>query len=126
MDDHDSHLTKEFIDYCFEPEVNIVPFLLPAHSTHLLQFLDIGVFQPFKHYHQEILENSIRFGGVDYKRTDFLASFQKMRDLIFKKTTICSAFRKSGLFPFNPSAVLERVQEFSTPERSLQPENEED
>ena len=49
-----------------------------------------------------------------------------MRDLTFKKTTICSAFRKSGLFPFNPSMVLERVQEFVTPEQSLQSENEED
>src|SRR5204863_3840507 len=27
MDGHGSHLTREFVDYCFEPEVNIVPFL---------------------------------------------------------------------------------------------------
>ena len=126
MNDHDLHLIREFVDYCFELEVNIVSFLLPAHSTHLLQSLDIDVFQSFKHYHQEILENSIQFSNVDYKRTDFLASFQKMQDLTFKKVTICSAFQKSDLFPFNPLAVLERVQEFATPERSLQPENEED
>jgi DDE superfamily endonuclease len=75
MDGHRSHLTKEFVDYCYNPEVKISVFLLPAHSTHILQPLDIGVFQSYKHYHQELLENSIRFGGIDYKRTDFLASF---------------------------------------------------
>jgi DDE superfamily endonuclease len=42
MDGHSSHLTKEFIDYCFNYKIS--PFLLPAHSTHLLQPLDISVF----------------------------------------------------------------------------------
>jgi hypothetical protein len=78
IDGHGSHLTKEFVDYCYEPEVKILVFLLPPHSTHILQPLDIGIFQSFKHYHQELLEESIRFGGIDYKRSDFLASFQKM------------------------------------------------
>ena len=59
MDGHGSHLTKEFVDYCYEPEVKISVFLLPPHSTYILQPLDIGVFQSFKHYHQELLEESI-------------------------------------------------------------------
>ena len=109
IDGHGSHLTIEFVDYCYQPDVKISVFLLPAHSTHILQPLDIGVFQSFKHYHQELLEESIRYGGVDYKKSDFLASFQKMRDLTFKKSIICSAWRKSGLYPFNPSAVLAKL-----------------
>jgi hypothetical protein len=126
MDGHGSHLTKEFVDYCYEPDVRISPFLLPAHSTHLLQPLDIGVFQSFKHYHQLELQDSIRFGGVDYKRPDFLASFQAMRNRTFKKHTICSAFAKSGLYPYDPSVVLGKLLIFSTPEQQLQPDNSED
>jgi hypothetical protein len=42
-----------------------------------------------------------------------------MQDLTFKKTIICSAWRKSGLYPFDPSAVLAKLQEYSTLERSL-------
>jgi len=78
MNDHDSHLIRKFVDYYFESEVNIVSFLLSAHSMHLLQSLNIDVFQSFKHYHQEILENSIQFDDVDYKQMNFLTSFQKM------------------------------------------------
>jgi hypothetical protein len=119
MDGHGSHLTLEFVAYCYQPDVKISVFLLPAHSTHLLQPLDIGVFQSFKHYHQEVLEEAVRYGGVNYKKPDFLAAFQRMRDLTFKKTIICSAWWKSGLYPFDPSAVLAKFREFSTPERTL-------
>jgi hypothetical protein len=49
MDGHGSHLTFEFMDIC--KEANIILFLLPLHSTHLLQPLDIGIFQGYKHYH---------------------------------------------------------------------------
>ena len=44
MDSHGSHLTIEFVDYCYRPDVKISVFLLPAHSTHILQLLDIRVF----------------------------------------------------------------------------------
>jgi hypothetical protein len=71
IDGHGSHLTIEFVDYCYQDDIKISPFLLPAYSTHLLQPLDIGVFQSFKHYHQLELQDSIRYRGVDYKQADF-------------------------------------------------------
>jgi hypothetical protein len=46
-----------------------------------------------------------------------------MRDLTFKKSIICSAFQKSGLYPFDPSAVLSKFKEFTTPERTLNAED---
>ena len=90
MDGHGSHLTNEFINYCWAED--IVPFLLPAHTTHLLQPLDIGVFQSYKHYHQESLEESVRYGGSDYTKLDFLAGLTKIRKHTFKPSTIRSAF----------------------------------
>ena len=47
LDGHGSHLTMEFMDYCWDHK--IVPFLLPPHLTHLLQPCDVGIFQPIKH-----------------------------------------------------------------------------
>ena len=71
-----------------------------------------------------MLKESIRYGGLDYKRADFLTSFQRMRDLTFKKLIIYSAFAKSSLYPFNPSAVLAKLKEFSTLERTLTIDND--
>jgi hypothetical protein len=61
-----------------------------------------------------MLEESIRYTGLGYKRVDFLASFQRMQDLTFNKPIIYSAFEKSSLYPFNPSAVLAKLKEFGT------------
>lgn len=45
------HVDDDFISYCWQHE--IIPLQLPPHSTHLLQPLHIGMFQPLKHWHQE-------------------------------------------------------------------------
>jgi hypothetical protein len=74
MDAHGSHVTIDFVQYCYDNR--ILPFLLPPHSTHLLRPLDFGISQPFKHHHQVLLEESIRWGGAEFDRTEFLACFQ--------------------------------------------------
>ena len=45
-DGHDSHISAGFVRYCIDNK--IVLFLLPPHSSHLLQPLDVGVFRPVK------------------------------------------------------------------------------
>ena len=54
MDGYGSHCTQEFIQFC--DDNGIIPFSFPLHSTHLLQPLDVVVFQPLKHYHAEALD----------------------------------------------------------------------
>jgi len=51
-----SHCTKEFLDYCDQHK--IIVFCLPPDSSHLLQPLDVVVFQPYKHYHAEAVEKA--------------------------------------------------------------------
>ena len=46
VDSHASHVSTEFIR--FAKENKIVCLCLPAHSTYLLQPLDVGVFGPLK------------------------------------------------------------------------------
>ena len=46
-DGHDSHISAEFIRHCIAND--IVLMLLPPHSSHLMQPLDVGVFFPLKH-----------------------------------------------------------------------------
>ena len=45
-DRHDSHISAVFVCYCIDNR--IVLFLLPPHSSHVLQPLDVGVFGPLK------------------------------------------------------------------------------
>ena len=54
LDGFGSHSPKEFIDYCDLHK--IISFCLPPHSSHLLQPLNVVVFQPYKHYHAEAVK----------------------------------------------------------------------
>lgn len=57
FDGHGSHTSDEYLLYCWQHK--IVPFILQPHSTHMLQPLNVGVFQPLKHWHQESIHNTI-------------------------------------------------------------------
>ena len=118
LDGHGSHCTKEFIDYCDEKK--IIPFCLPPHSTHLLQPLDVVVFQPLKHYHTEAIELATRTGCSDFNKIEFLSAISSIRQQAFKRTTILSSFRKTGLIPFNPDVVLSQLREYSSERQSIE------
>lgn len=118
LDGHGSHHTREFVQYC--DNHNIIPFGLPPNLTHLIQPLDVVVFQPLKHYHAKALDLLVRDGICDIGKVEFLGLIEGVRRQAFKQTTILSAFKKTGIEPFNPNIVLnilkERVAKTPTPE----------
>jgi hypothetical protein len=86
--------------------------------------LDIRVFQSYKHYHQESLEDSVWYRGSDYTKVDFLVGLAKIRKHTFKPGTIRSAFRKARLIPFKPTVVFNKLTEFSVPKRLETPDSD--
>lgn len=46
---HSSHNTNKFKQLA---EDNIVLYMFPPHLTHLMQPLDVGCFQTYKHFHK--------------------------------------------------------------------------
>jgi len=124
LDNHECHLSLEFREYC-EAE-GIIPFALPPHTTHFLQPLDVGCFQPNKHYHREAVNEATRMGNRDYNRMDFFADIERIRHQTFKESTIKSSFKKTGIWPFNPEIVLQKLKEFEPPHHTPPPQNQDD
>jgi len=108
VDGFGSHMTIPFLNLCTEQK--IVLYKLPPHSTHLTQPLDVGVFQPFKHYHTEAIDQAVRLGDYNFGKLEFLAAFQTFRNQTFKDTTIRHAFEITGLVSYNPEVVMEKVR----------------
>ena len=50
LDGHGSHTTPEFMVECFSNKIWLV--FLPAHTSHVLQPLDVGVFSALKRYYR--------------------------------------------------------------------------
>ena len=109
LDGYGSHCTYEFVQFCDEHK--IIPFCLPAHTTHLLQPLDVVLFQPFKHWHAEVVDMATRTGCTDFNKMEFLSAIASIRQQTFKPASIASSFCEIGLFPFNPEVVLRKLRE---------------
>jgi hypothetical protein len=108
LDGYGSHHTLEFVNYC--DENGIIPFAFPPHTTHILQPLDVVVFQQYKHYHTKAIDIAVRDGCIQITKVEFLAAISDIRRKTFKESTIYSAFTKTGLIPFNPEVVLQKIK----------------
>ncbi|KAM4067518.1 DDE superfamily endonuclease [Hirsutella rhossiliensis] len=77
LDGHGSHHTRQFIEYCDNHD--IIPFGMPPNLTHILQPLDVVVFQPLKHYHAKALDVMVRDGLINITKLEFLSCIQQLK-----------------------------------------------
>lgn len=113
LDGYDSHCTYEFLMFC--QSVNIIPFFLIPHTSHLCQPLDVGVFQAYKYHHSQAVANASRTGCTKFSKTEFLNAIGDIRRATFKTGTIKTGWRESGLHPFCPAKVLDFLYQQCTP-----------
>ena len=108
LDNHGSHLTYEFIK--FADEHGIVLFTLPPHTTHFLQPLDGLPFQVYKHYHGQAVTEAARDGYDTFERQEFLEKLPSIQQKTFTGKSIQSSFKSCGLYPFNPSFIIDLLK----------------
>ena len=107
MDSHGSHMHAEFLNYVMEHKICL--FTFPAHTTHLTQPLDVGVFQSMKHYHAKGIDQAMRTGQSEFNKLDFLHLFPTLKRQTMTPRTILGSWEKTGLVPYNPSVVLSKI-----------------
>ncbi|KAI1510144.1 Pogo transposable element [Pyrenophora tritici-repentis] len=114
LDGHGSHLTMEFIKYCDRHRILLM--ILPPHSTHTLQPLDVVLFKPLSQAYSNELTNHLykAQGLIPIKKGDFFPLFWRAWQASFKQSTILKAFEATGIWPIDPNVILRRFA--STPE----------
>ncbi|KAM4061786.1 DDE superfamily endonuclease [Hirsutella rhossiliensis] len=108
LDGHGSHVTPEFDKYCTAN--SIVVLQMPAHSSHLLQPLDVGCFSPLKTIYGRKVQEKMLAGIHHIDKQDFLPMYLDARRQALSPSNIRSGFMATGLFPFDPNRVLSRLQ----------------
>lgn len=92
FDGFESHLSLNLIEFCLNHK--IIPFCLPAHTSHILQPLDVGVFSAVqKYYGQEVPWLRVPIG-----KDNFPTLLAQARSKAFSKANIASGFRATGKF----------------------------
>jgi hypothetical protein len=115
VDGHSSHVNWEFLETC--DRLRILVAILPPHTTHRIQPLDVALFQPLATAYSRELDALIHKGEsfVSITKRLFWPMFKKAWDASFTKENIESGWRKTGIWPFNPSVVLSKIKRPSTP-----------
>jgi hypothetical protein len=118
-DGHDSHIAAEFIAHCIDN--NILLMILPPHSSHLTQPLDVGVFGALKTQMGVEIEPLMRTGIKRVRKVEWLTAFVAAHDKAVNAKNILGGFRGTGIHPFLPTKVLRRVASTPPPEPQNQP-----
>jgi len=107
-DGHDSHITASWIGHCMKN--HIILMVLPPHSSHLTQPLDVSVFKPLKTLMASAIEPLVSTELHRILKAEWLSAFVEAHDGAFSIQNIQSGFRGTGIMPLNPSKVIDRVK----------------
>jgi DDE superfamily endonuclease len=111
FDGHGSHVQPEVLRFCIDNNISIL--LMPPHSSHLCQPLDVGVFSPLKTYMSAELDKIMRYGVSTIKKFEWAEAYRCARLQAMTASNIKSAFRAAGLRPLNRRKVLVRMPDFN-------------
>lgn len=117
MDNHGSHGTPEFEYLC--QSFNIIPYWFLPKLTHRCQPLDDKPFSVLKDRFRRKNNEIVRWDGdVDDKR-HFFRLIKTVRKDTFKSSAIKSAFKATGLHPFDAKIVCDAIDPHWEDERIL-------
>jgi hypothetical protein len=121
LDGHSSHATPEFDQYCTENQ--IITLCMPAHTSHLLQPLDVSCFSPLKRAYGQQIQQLARRRVFHIDKLDFLSIYRSIRATVYTQENIQAGFQATGLLPYYPERVLSSLTVTKTPSlRALSPD----
>ncbi|APA14250.1 hypothetical protein SS1G_11952 [Sclerotinia sclerotiorum 1980 UF-70] len=107
LDGHESHESVAFQAYCKEND--IICLRLPPHSSHLTQPLDVGCFSNLKRSYGGQIDGFIKAHINHISKIEFFIAFKAVYEESITSQNMKSGFRGTGLIPFNPEAVLSKL-----------------
>ena len=127
FDGHKSHVNLALQEW--GRENNVIFFVLPPHTSHLLQPLDVGCFAPLKAvYYRECQIYLGQNPGTVINKYVVGELSSKAFIKAMTPNNLTSAFQKSGLYPFNkdsvPSFQLAPSTIYPIPEKEINMTNE--
>src|SRR5947208_17056357 len=98
----DIHITLDYTEFFIKASENhIILFEYASHLTHALQPLVVGVFQPWKHYQNQVIQDAVQSFDLEYSITSFFRDLTSIRQKTMKPCTIIDAFRARDIGPVN-------------------------
>lgn len=106
LDNHQSHIDINVVEKAKSNSIIMLSF--PPHCTHRLQPLDVGVNAPFKNYCAKAQDNWMRNNpGKTMSIYEIPEIVKYALPLAVTPVNVMSAFRKAGIWPYDPNVFTE-------------------
>lgn len=116
-DNLSSHFSKEVLEAAHKN--NVLFICIPKNSTHICQPLDVAFYGPLKQMWRKILDEwkmSLQKKSQTLSKEAFPSLLKKLCDKLVDSNgvsnNLVSGFLKTGIYPFCPEKVLERLPAF--------------
>ena len=104
FDGHASHCSSTLIEWA--QTHNLILFVLPAHTSHLLQPLDVSIFGPFKNFYYSECTSFMRDNiGRNITKYDMCAITCRAYLRAMTPMNIIAGFKKTGIYPLSKESV---------------------
>jgi hypothetical protein len=108
MDSYISYCAPEFV--LLAHQHHIILYTFPSHLTHVMQPLDVGVFQLYKHWYKKVIQHAMYNLDISYNIVFFLRDLTEIRYNTFKIGTVKNAWKKAGIWPLNCKQTLANMK----------------
>lgn len=98
-----SRFTVPFLQHCRENNIHVLCY--PSHSTHVYQGLDVACFGPLKKSYSKARIAFQKKTGQKINKDNFIQLYSIAHADILVPSTILSAFKETGVYPYNPDAI---------------------
>ena len=100
VDGHGSHTSDQFMATCYMNNIQLL--FLPAHTSHILQPLDLGCFSSLKAaYRRFVGEHTGWTDETKIGKAEFLQFYSEARKIGLREQCIRSGWKATGLYPKN-------------------------
>ena len=116
LDGHRSHYNLRFCEYVWDNKVILLSY--PGHSTHLLQPLNVGLFSPLQKAYGDAVAAHMKETRTGLTKGAFWGFYCAAQAKTYTPSNIKSAWRATGIVPYNPDVVLTKLPGYKPPCRA--------
>ena len=95
IDDHQSHTSKPFCDALWSHR--IIPFVLPPHTTHVMQPLEVSIFSRLTSAYRRLVSSAAESVGATIDKAQFGTFYAQACEVILTQSAARKAFSDWGI-----------------------------
>ncbi len=119
VDGHGSRVKARFIAFCMNHAIDLM--VLPSHTSHITQPLDVSIFGPLKATMARATDRAATYDSGRISKADWASTLATARTTAMTEHNVRVGWKNTGLHPFNPQRILNTVPTPFTPTRQVRP-----